>query len=117
MKRIFTTLFLVYLQAAAFASQKPMIEVNSNVDSSMITIGDQITYTITIDYSDTLSIEKPGEGVNLGQFEIKDYTIFEPVREDNRVFQKYEYVIFWICILLVSEYIDNLIVGPDPRGI
>jgi len=93
MKRILTTLVLLYLQLSAAMTDRPMIEVNSFVDSSLITIGDLITYTITIDYADSLAIEKPGEGVHLGQFEIKDYTIHDPVQNDNRIFQKYEYVI------------------------
>jgi hypothetical protein len=93
MKRIFATLVLLFLHLSAAIIDKPMIEVNSYVDSSLITIGDLITYTITIDYADSLAIEKPGEGVHLGQFEIKNYTIHEPVQKDNRIFQKYEYVI------------------------
>ena len=52
---------------------RPLIEVNSSVDTSRITIGDRITYTLSIDHVDTMRVEKPGAGVNLGQFEIKDY--------------------------------------------
>jgi hypothetical protein len=85
--------FLLICPAAAAVTEKSMIEVNSSVDSSLITIGDLITYTITIDYADSLAIEKPGEGVHLGQFEIKDYKIDEPVYKNQRIFQKYEFVI------------------------
>lgn len=85
--------FFLLLTPAAFTAERPMIEVNSSVDSSMITIGDLIRYTITIDYADSLAIEKPGEGINLGQFEIKNYTFYDPQEEDNRIFQKYEYMI------------------------
>jgi hypothetical protein len=93
MNKIRTILIVFYVQLSAAAIDKPMIEVNSYVDSSLITIGDLITYTISIDYADSLAIEKPGEGVHLGQFEIKDYTIFEPVQKEKRIFQKYEYMI------------------------
>lgn len=72
---------------------RPLIEVTSAVDTARITIGDRVTYTITIDYVDTMRIEKPGEGVNLGQFEIKDYRIYDPVRQEGRILQKYEYMI------------------------
>jgi hypothetical protein len=72
---------------------RPLIEVNSSVDTSRITIGDRITYTISINYVDTMRVEKPGEGVNLGQFEIKDYKIYDPVQEKGRIEQKFEYVI------------------------
>ena len=70
-----------------------MIEVNSAVDTSRITIGDKITYTLSINHVDTMRVEKPGEGVNLGQFEIKDYKIYDPVREEGRIEEKFEYVI------------------------
>ncbi len=73
--------------------EKPLIEVTSAVDTSRITIGDRITYTITIDHVDTMRVEKPGEGVNLGQFEIKDYKVHDPLRMDGRISQKFEYVI------------------------
>jgi len=72
---------------------RPLIEVNSSVDTSRITIGDRITYTISIDHVDTMRVEKPGAGVNLGQFEIKEYKIYDPVREEGRILEKFEYVI------------------------
>jgi hypothetical protein len=40
-----------------------------------------------------MRVERPGEGVNLGQFEIKDYKIYDPVREEGRIEEKFEYVI------------------------
>jgi hypothetical protein len=40
-----------------------------------------------------MRVEKPGEGVNLGQFEIKDYKIYDPVHEEGRIEEKFEYVI------------------------
>jgi hypothetical protein len=72
---------------------RPLIEVNSLVDTSNITIGDRITYTLSIDHVDTMRVEKPGEGVHLGQFEIKDYKIYDPVRQEGRILEKVEYVI------------------------
>jgi hypothetical protein len=73
--------------------EQPLIEVTSAVDTSRITIGDRITYTISIDYADSLRIERPGEGINLGQFEIKDYRIHDPLEKNQRINQKFEYVI------------------------
>jgi len=72
---------------------RPLIEVNSGVDTSRITIGDRITYTLSIDHVDTMRVEKPGEGVHLGQFEIKDYKIYDPVKAEGRILEKFEYVI------------------------
>ena len=72
---------------------EPLIEVNSAVDTAVITIGDRIRYTLTIEHKTGMRVEQPGAGVNLGQFEIKDYKIYEPVRKDDHLFLKYEYVI------------------------
>jgi len=83
--------FLVWIAHAI--DEKPLIEVTSAVDTSRITIGDRITYTITIDHVDTMRVERPGEGVNLGQFEIKDYKIHDPVHADGRIKQQFDYVI------------------------
>jgi hypothetical protein len=95
MKIFFILLVSVILITGMLFSQdtRPLIEVTSAVDTSRITIGDRITYTITIDHADTMRIEKPGEGVNLGQFEIKDYKIYDEVQEQGRILQKYEYVV------------------------
>jgi oxygen tolerance protein BatD len=84
-------LLLIFVSVAN--AQNSLIEINSAVDTSRITIGDRIKYEITIDYIDSLTIEHPGAGINLGQFEIKDYKIHETVDDDNRIFQKYEYTI------------------------
>ena len=87
-------LFLVSLfQILWSQDSKPVIEVNSAVDTSVITIGDRITYTITINHIAGMRVEQPGAGVNLGQFEIKDYTIYDPEQKDGRIFLKYEYMI------------------------
>lgn len=72
---------------------KPLIEVNSAVDTAVITIGDRIKYTLTIEHKTGMRVEQPGAGINLGQFEIKDYKIYEPVKKDDYLLLKYEYVI------------------------
>ena len=88
------TLLILLLINLAFAQDtRPLIEVQSAVDTSLITIGDRIKYTVSIDYKEGMRVEKPGAGVNLGQFEIKNYKIHEPESQDGRVFIKYEYVI------------------------
>jgi len=92
--QIKTILFICIIYFVSFANEgNSLIEINSSVDTSRITIGDRIKYEITIDYSDSLAIEHPGAGINLGQFEIKDYRIYDPEEKDNRIIQKYEYTI------------------------
>jgi len=84
-------LFLCTVYAAA--QDRPLIEVKSEVDTAVITIGDRIHYAITIDRQADLQIAKPGEGLNLGMFEIKDYTFHEPRKKDNRLIERYEFEI------------------------
>jgi hypothetical protein len=84
---------LTFIGFCAAQDSRPLIEVNSAVDTSRITIGDRITYTLSIDHVDTMRVEKPGEGVHLGQFEIKDYKIYDPVQQEGRIWKKFEYVI------------------------
>ena len=90
-KKIFVLLILAFISITS--AQNSLIEINSAVDTSRITIGDRIKYVVTIDYSDSLAIEHPGAGINLGQFEIKDYKIHDSEEKDNKIFQKYEYTI------------------------
>ena len=85
--------FTIVIGICGAQDSRPLIEVNSVVDTSHITIGDRITYTLSIDHVDTMRVEKPGEGVHLGQFEIKDYKIYDPVRQEGRILEKVEYVI------------------------
>ena len=70
-----------------------LIRVGVEVDKSVITIGDRINYKLTIENDKTLRIEQPGPGANLGQFEIKDYLILDPVEKDNIITQKFNYEI------------------------
>ncbi len=94
---LFALLLSSFLLAGNVAAQETgLIEVTSSVDTSVITIGDRITYTISLSYRKDLHVEKPGEGLNLGQFEIKDYSVSEPVEAYGRIDQKFEYVISFL---------------------
>jgi hypothetical protein len=95
-KRKILIIHILLVLTIGFSSSqesRPLIEVNSAVDTSRITIGDRITYTLSINHVDTMRVEKPGEGVNLGQFEIKEYKIYDPVQNEGRIEEKFEYVI------------------------
>ena len=70
-----------------------LIRVKAEVDKSVITIGDRITYSLTIEHAPSLKIEQPGPGANLGQFEIKDYTIHEVIEKDELISQAFDYQI------------------------
>jgi len=84
---------IVFAAPALLAQEKSLIEVQSEVDTSTITIGDRINYSITINRDKDLRIMKPGEGLNLGMFEIKDYKFHDPVEKDGRLIEKYDFTI------------------------
>jgi len=92
--RSFLGLFILLgLLSADLMSMNELIRVKADVDRSVITIGDRITYTLTIEYGSTLKIEQPGPGANLGQFEIKNYTIHEAIEKDELISQTFDYEI------------------------
>ncbi len=70
-----------------------LIEVKAQVDTATITIGDHILYSIIIDRQKDVRIIEPGQGINLGMFEIKDYKFHEPLKKGDHVIQRYDYVI------------------------
>jgi len=72
---------------------KPLIEVQAEVDTAQITIGDRVQYSLVIDHAKGMRVEQPGPGANLGQFEIKDYKIFDPEEVDDRIRLRYAYVV------------------------
>jgi hypothetical protein len=74
-------------------AQTSLIEVTAEVDKSVITIGDRITYSLKIKRDKNLRIEQPGPAANLGMFEIKDYKIHDPVQENGNIVEQYDYVI------------------------
>ncbi len=84
------TLFGCY---PVIAQEGALIEVNSSVDTSNITIGDRIHYSITIKHARGLRVERPGEGMNLGQFEIKSYDFPKPQEKDGIVSEKFNFTI------------------------
>lgn len=88
-------LFLTFFLTTAFNlfAQSPYIEVQSMVDTSEIFIGDRITYSIVIKRDENLRIEKPGEGLNLGMFEIKEYNFSEPQTSDGIVTERFDFKI------------------------
>jgi hypothetical protein len=86
-------LLLLLVQIGFGQDERPIIEVQSSVDTSLITIGDRIKYSVSIDHIEGMRVEKPGAGVNLGQFEIKNYNVQPPYSQDGRVYIKYEYEI------------------------
>lgn len=72
-------LFGVY----ALAICQGRISVESRVDKSKILIGDVIRYSVIITHDKDVNLKTPPLAVNLGMFEIQDYTVQEIVETDS----------------------------------
>jgi hypothetical protein len=94
-KRIFAFfIFLILLSAAVFAVHaQGTVVAESQVDRSQILIGDVITYTVLMTYDPGLEVQMPSPGVNLGQFEIRNYKVAEPQKKDGKLFESASYQI------------------------
>ncbi len=91
MKRFLNILFILSVAASLQAQDKGLIEVRAEVDTSVITIGDRITYSIIINRDEHLRTARPGEGLNLGQFEIKGYDFPEAQHQNGRVIERFNF--------------------------
>ncbi len=83
----------VLILFGATAIAQSLIEVEASVDKANMRIGDQIVYSLKIDRDADLTIKSPGQGANLGMFEIKDYEIHDPIERDGRIVEQYDYTI------------------------
>ena len=84
---------LFLLWQASFAAQPVPISVSSQVDKSKITIGDLIRYTVTVTHDEKVQVEMPGTGANLGGFEIRNYKVEDPRKQNGQVFSTATYTI------------------------
>jgi len=85
-------LFLLGLFPILAAAQGE-ISITARVDRASITIGDLITYSVTITRDPDINVELPALGENLGQFEIRDYTVHKPRKAEGKVIDQVDYII------------------------
>ncbi len=86
-------IFTVLLLSQGWAWQ-PLIEIRTQVDTNRITIGDRIHYTVLIEHAPEVRVERPGEGVVLEPFEIKDYRFpRQEVTEGDRRRERFEFTL------------------------
>ena len=69
------------------------ISITSRVDKSRITIGDLITYTVEVVHDKKIQVQMPGVGANLGGFEIRDYQVHDPIKQNDNLVSRWDYVI------------------------
>ena len=89
---ILSVVFLL-LGSWKMLADEALIQVKAEVDKSVITIGDRLHYILTIEHDQNLFIQQPGPGANLGMFEIKDYTIHDPIQQQGMIVKKFDYEI------------------------
>jgi len=89
----FMSLTLAVGQPTAQSASEAPITVLSSVDKSTITIGDLITYTVMIEHENSVNVFLPSLGENLGGFEIRDYTVYDPSKEEDRILDRVDYII------------------------
>jgi hypothetical protein len=120
MKTNFKTILYVLLLTGIFslafaAEERSLISVESRVDRATITIGDRVTYTLTIKSDPKIELDPIPLGSNLGAFEIKDYKSYPPEKDkQGKVISKSDYN---ITTFTTGEYvippIEITYAGPD----
>jgi len=92
------------------------IRLTSGVSASEITIGDVFTYHLTLVHDEGYQVRTPPAGENLGHFEIKDFQITGPQKnEDGLMVQRFEYQ---LSTFTTGEYVIPPVSVPytDPEG-
>lgn len=91
--RKFFVLCFVGLAAVAAHAQEAPITVTTAVDQVRMTIGDLVTYSVTVSHEPEMEVELPGLGANLGGFQIRDYQLHDAQKKAGRIVKKADYVI------------------------
>ncbi len=93
MKRFVLLFCLLFTLTLAAAEAQNSISIDSRVDKSKITIGDLIKYTVEVTHSPKMRLQAPELAANLGMFEIRDYSVHEPVTREGQVLERMDYTI------------------------
>jgi len=81
-------------QTADTVRSLPGIEVQTSVVPGEMYVGDRVEYKLTVVYDSTYELIPPPIGVNLGQFEVKDYDADKITRlDDGRIQSENRFII------------------------
>ncbi len=64
---------------------RPPVEVSSQVDRAVATTGDEITYTVTINYDPAVNLNIPAAGAGIGGFRVVDLGEDGPRKVEDRL--------------------------------
>ena len=67
------------------------ISVESQVDRSTAYIGDVIQYSVIVTHDPDVNVIMPELAQNLGQFELRDYKVEEPRKQDGKIISRTDY--------------------------
>jgi hypothetical protein len=85
MKTILSILsILACLALPLWAEEAPPASVETEVDRTEITIGDQVRYKVKLDYANGVQVEKPNWGQGLEGFQILDFERGDPKKSGER---------------------------------
>ena len=93
--------FILFASSMALLAQTASIETSA--EPTTITIGDRITYRVTITHKPGIEIAWPGAAAELGQFQIIDYEFSEPVTLDDG--REQETLIYYISTYDTGDWI------------
>jgi hypothetical protein len=95
MKRTIKIIILCFLMAvrSITGQDEGPVMLSSAVDKNRIHLGDLIHYTIQVVHDGSVQVEMPGFAANLGQFEIRDYSISDPKKSDGKIITEASYTI------------------------
>ncbi len=72
---------------------KQLVSVNANVDRAMATIGDEINYKITVDFSEKIEVFFPETKEKVGDLTVKDFDVTDIEKEEGRITRVLSYVL------------------------
>jgi len=79
--------------AFCLRAQESPVAVESRIDKSSITIGDTVRYTVRLTHDESVQVQWPALGANLGAFEIRDYQKPDPRQVKGRMIEEIAYTI------------------------
>ncbi len=97
---IFILIFFTYAEnmclaqdiVKAVSSEKP-VSVSANVDKARATIGEKITYKITIDFPENIEVFSPETREKIGDLTVKDFDVTDIEKEKGRITRELSYVL------------------------
>lgn len=93
-------LFNIILTNILIAEQSP-ISITSSVDKANVKIGDLIEYTVRVIHDEAVQIQMPGHGANLGGFQIREYNVEKPRKEEGQIVSE---AVYTIATFFVGEF-------------